>query len=145
MRTAIVSWIRRLRHGAPHDHAVPRIRAIRGAIDIAVDEPDAVHDAVITLVAELEHRNVLVPDQVISAIFTATPDIRSMFPALAARAAGWGAVPLLCATEIAVPGSLPRCIRVMAHVELPAQQAVEHVYLRGATALRPDIAGQSRA
>lgn len=142
MPASLAAWIRRMHDGAPCHHPAPRIRAIRGAIDIPADECDAVRDAVITLVAELEHRNVIVPDQVISAIFTATPDITSMFPALAARAAGWGAVPLLCATEIVVPGSLPRCIRVMVHVELPAQQMVEHVYLRGAAALRPDLARQ---
>jgi chorismate mutase len=141
MPASIVAWVRRMRDGAPRHHPASAVRAIRGAIDIPADEPDAVHDAVLTLVAEVEYRNVLVPDQVISAIFTATPDITSMFPALAARAAGWGAVPLLCATEISVPGSLPRCIRVMVHAELPGQQVVEHVYLRGAAALRPDLTG----
>ena len=145
MPASIMAWIRRMRDGARRNGSPLRVRAIRGAIDIPADEPDAVHDAVRTLVGELERRNVLVPDQVISAIFTATSDITSMFPALAARAAGWNTVPLLCTTELAVPGALPRCIRVMVHVELPAQQVVEHVYLRGAAVLRPDLAGQPRA
>jgi chorismate mutase len=116
-----------------------RVRAIRGAIAIEHDTPDAIHEATATLVREIVRRNQLEIDQIISAVFTSTPDLTSAFPALAARE-GWQAVPLLCATEIAVPGSLPMCIRILVHVERPARLgAVEHVYLGAAAVLRPDL------
>jgi chorismate mutase len=98
-----------------------------------------VHAAVIELVREIGLRNDLRPEAIISAQFTATPDVKSAFPAKAAREAGWTAVPMLCTLEIDVPGALPRCIRVMIHANVPAGRDVEHVYLRGATALRPDL------
>jgi chorismate mutase len=86
-------------------------------------------------------RNELTTDDVISVIFTATPDLTAEFPALAARKLGFHEVPLLCASEIAVPHALPRVIRIMAHVETDKpRSAMQHVYLRGATALRLDIA-----
>ena len=139
MTSSIRALLGRLR-GASHGSGSPlRIRAIRGAVDIPADDPDAVRRSVATLVSTLERRNGLVPERIISAIFTATPDITSTFPALAARAAGWDAVPLMCATEIAVPGALPLCIRVLVHVEMPAHQAVAHVYLGAAASLRPDL------
>jgi chorismate mutase len=86
-------------------------------------------------------RNELTPDDVISVLFTATHDLTAEFPALAARKIGFHDVPLMCALEIHVPGAMPRVIRLMAHVETgrPRSQ-VQHVYLRGATALRLDIA-----
>ena len=121
-------------------HVSTRVRAIRGAIDVPRDDPDAIHAAVGELVGALIEQNALGTDRIISAIFTTTPDITSMFPALAARDAGWNAVPLLCATELAVPGSLPLCIRVLVHAELPVGHIVRHVYLGGAVALRPDLA-----
>ena len=81
------------------------------------------------------------PADLISILFTATPDLVSEFPALAARELGLGDVPLMCATEIAVPHALPRVLRLMAHVETPRERAdISHVYLRGAVALRRDIA-----
>ena len=145
MPASLAAWIRRLRRGEWAPARATRVRASRGANDLPIDDAVAIRDAVTVLVATLMHRNALTPDQIISAFFTATPDITSMFPAMAARDADWGAVPLLCATEIPVPGSLPRCIRVMVHVELPATRSVEHVYLRGAAALRPDLAGWAPA
>jgi chorismate mutase len=86
-------------------------------------------------------RNSLVVDDLVSVIFTSTPDLRSTFPAAAARTLGIGDVPLLCAQEIDVEGSLPRVVRVMAHVALDRPRSeVSHVYLRGAEVLRQDLA-----
>ena len=136
----ISEWIGRRRGDARRREAATRIRGIRGAIDVEADDPNAVCAAVSVLVATLEERNGIEADRIISAIFTTTPDIRCMFPARAARDAGWGDVPLLCATEIGVPGSLPLCVRVLVHVELPpGRTTVEHVYLGRAAALRPDL------
>ena len=140
MATFMDAWLRRRRAAEKRRAAAARIRGIRGAIDVESDCEDAVRAAVSTLISALERRNALTAEHVISAIFTATPDITCMFPALAARDAGWADVPLLCATEIAVPGSLRLCIRVLVHVELPPERAIEHVYLGRAAALRPDLA-----
>ena len=86
-------------------------------------------------------RNVLTTDDVISVIFTATPDLTAEFPALAARKLGFNEVPLLCASEIDVPHALPRVVRLMAHIETDRPRSeIQHVYLRGAVALRLDIA-----
>ncbi len=86
-------------------------------------------------------RNELTTDDVISVLFTATPDLTAEFPALAARKLGFHDVPLICSTEIDVPGALPRVVRLMAHVETDRPRAdIQHVYLRGAVALRQDIA-----
>lgn len=93
------------------------------------------------LVTEVMARNSLVPEDVISVVFTATPDLTAEFPALAARKIGFHDVPLLCATEIGVPGAMPRVVRLLMHVETDKPRpALEHVYLRGAVALRLDIA-----
>lgn len=119
--------------------AATRVAAIRGAIDVRTDTPAEVHAAVVELVRQIAERNDLAPEAIISAQFTATPDVKSAFPAKAARDAGWSLVPMLCTLEIDVPGALPRCIRVMLHANLPASREVEHVYLRGAVALRPDL------
>jgi chorismate mutase len=132
-------WLERRRARERRRAAAARIRGIRGAIGVDADNRESVRAAVSALIANLERRNALGPHEIISAIFTTTPDITSMFPAQAARDAGWGEVPLLCATEIAVPGSLPRCIRVLVHVELPPDRRIEHVYLGAATSLRPDL------
>lgn len=117
------------------------VRAIRGAIQVEANEREAILAGVTELVTEVMARNELTTDDVISVIFTATPDLNAEFPALAARKLGFHDVPLICATEIDVPGALPRVVRLMAHVETdkPRQQ-IQHVYLRGAVALRLDIA-----
>ncbi|MEU3017038.1 MULTISPECIES: chorismate mutase [unclassified Nocardiopsis] len=117
------------------------VRAIRGAVQVDADEREQVLEATTELVSEVMRRNGLTTDDVISVLFTATPDLTSEFPALAARGVGFADVPLMCASEIAVPGALPRVVRLMAHVETPlARTEVQHVYLRGAQALRLDIA-----
>src|SRR4051812_44679118 len=92
------------------------------------------------LVRELLVRNDLSTDALISIVFTATPDLTAEFPAYAARQMGLTDVPLLCTTEIAVPNSMPRVLRLLAHVETSLTRAeVRHVYLRGASALRTDL------
>ncbi|MFD6951230.1 chorismate mutase [Nocardiopsis sp. TSRI0078] len=117
------------------------VRAIRGAVQVDADERDQVLEATAELVSEVMRRNALEADDVISVLFTATPDLRSEFPALAARKLGFTDVPLMCATEIAVPHALPRVVRLMAHVETDRPRSdLQHVYLRGAQALRLDIA-----
>ena len=114
------------------------MNAIRGAIQIDEDTPDAIGRAVEKLCAEISGQNQLAPTEIISAIFTLTPDLSSAFPAASARRQGWGDVPMICAQEIAVPGALPRVCRVLLHVR--RDKAVTHVYLEGARALRPDLA-----
>lgn len=117
------------------------VRAVRGAIQVDADERDQILAATTELVTEVMRRNGLTTDDVISVIFTATPDLTAEFPALAARKLGFHEVPLLCATELNVPHALPRVIRLMAHIETDRPRSkVQHVYLRGATALRLDIA-----
>jgi chorismate mutase len=117
------------------------VRAIRGATQVAADDRDEVLAATRELVSTVLERNQLDSADLISILFTATPDLVSEFPALAARELGLGDVPLMCATEIAVPHALPRVLRLMAHVDTPKARAeVQHVYLRGAEALRRDIA-----
>ncbi|MDP9435681.1 MAG: chorismate mutase [Actinomycetota bacterium] len=116
------------------------VRAVRGATQVDEDDRALVLDATTELLVAVLQRNDLDPDDLISVIFTATPDLRAEFPAYAARQMGITDVPLLCATEIAVPGSMPRVLRLLAHVEtdLPRAQ-VRHVYLRGAAGLRTDL------
>lgn len=115
-------------------------RAVRGAIQVDADERDQVLAATTELLTEVLVRNALVPEDLISVVFTATPDLVSEFPAYAARQMGITDVPLLCAAEIAVPGAMPRVLRLLAHVEtaLPRSE-VRHVYLRGAAQLRTDL------
>jgi len=117
------------------------LRAIRGAISVDRDAPAAIYDATRELLSAIVARNAVATDDIISVIFTVTPDLRSAFPALAARQMGWLDVPLLCTMEIPVPGALERCIRVLLHVETTRPRAqVQHVYLRAAEVLRPDQA-----
>jgi len=115
------------------------VRGIRGATVVEQDTPAHVLAATRELLDALVRANGLAPGDVISAIFTTTPDIRSEFPARAARELGWQDVALLGATEMAVPTGIPRCIRVLLHVETDRSAArVTHVYLHAAAALRPD-------
>src|SRR5215469_9013271 len=117
------------------------VRAIRGAIQVEANDRDAILEGTAELVAAVMSRNDLTPDDVISVLFTMTPDLTAEFPALAARKIGFHAVPLMCATEIPVPGAMPRVVRLMAHVETDRPRSeIQHVYLRGAAALRLDIA-----
>ncbi|MCW2607649.1 MAG: chorismate mutase [Frankiales bacterium] len=116
------------------------VRAVRGAIQVDEDDRQQVLDATTELLTAVLERNALVPDDLISVVFTATPDLVSEFPAYAARQMGITDVPLLCATEIAVAAAMPRVLRLLAHVETDLPRAdVRHVYLRGAAALRTDL------
>jgi chorismate mutase len=118
----------------------PSVRAVRGATTVDDDTPEAITERVVALLRQILDRNRLVEDDIISILFTATEDIVSTFPATAARSMGLGAVPLICARELSITGSVPRCIRVMLHVttELPRDQ-IHHVYLEGAQGLRDDL------
>jgi chorismate mutase len=117
------------------------VRAIRGAVQVDANDRAAVIEGTTELVAAVMSRNGLVTDDVISVLFTATPDLTAEFPALAARKIGFQDVPLLCTAEIDVPGAMPRVVRLLMHVETDRpRSAVQHVYLRGAAALRLDIA-----
>ena len=117
------------------------VRAIRGAVQLDEDERDHLLASVDELIREILGQNRLDTDDLVSMIFTATPDLRSEFPALAARQLGIGDVPLLCAQELDIEGAMPRVIRVLVHAETDRAKAeVRHVYLRGAAALRRDLA-----
>jgi chorismate mutase len=119
------------------------VRGIRGATTVARDEPALILDATERLLHEIVERNGFAPADVASALFTVTPDLVSEFPAAAARRMGWTLVPLLNFTEIGVPGRLERCIRVLIHINTDvAQDRIQHVYLEGATVLRPDLTGR---
>ncbi len=95
-----------------------------------------------TLVTEMLRRNEVGHDDLVSIIFTATGDLTAEFPATAARALGLGDVPLLCARELDIEGGMPRCIRILAHLETDRDRSeLRHVYLEGARALRDDLPG----
>ena len=116
------------------------VRAIRAAIQIDRNDRELILEGASELVREMLRRNRLGTDDLISVVFTATPDLTAEFPAYAARLMGMTDVPLLCATEIAVPGAMPRVLRLLAHVETSlARSEIAHPYLRGAAALRRDL------
>lgn len=117
-----------------------RVRAIRGATTASENTVEAIREAVKELLDELERRNQLDPDDIISAIFTATRDLDAIFPAQIARERShWDHVALLDVQQMHVKGSLERCIRFLIHVNTPASKVeIYHPYLRGAKNLRPD-------
>src|SRR5512138_2892241 len=117
------------------------IRGIRGATTVSADQPDLILQATCELLeAILAENEGLRTEHVASAIFTVTDDLTSTFPAQGARQMGWGLVPMMCAREIPVPGSLPRVIRVLVHWNTEvSQDEITHVYLSEAVKLRPDL------
>jgi chorismate mutase len=116
------------------------VRGVRGAVTVDEDRPELVLAATERLLRALVDDNGLATGDIASALFTVTPDLRSQFPAAAARRMGWTLVPLLNFTEIPIPDGLPRCIRVLLHVNTEkTQDAIVHVYLDGARVLRPDL------
>lgn len=117
------------------------VRAIRGATQLEVDDREHLFERTIELVSEVVRQNDLAHEDLVSILFTCTPDLTSDFPATAAREMGMGDVPLMCSVEIDVAGAMPRVVRLMVHVNLerPRDQ-VRHVYLHGATGLRRDLA-----
>jgi chorismate mutase len=117
------------------------IRGIRGATTVSADEPDLILEATRELLEAILDANAsMKPEDVGSALFTVTDDLASTFPAQAARQMGWGLVPMMCAREIPVPGSLRKVIRVLVHWNTDmSQNEITHVYLRDAVKLRPDL------
>ena len=128
------------RNQPPGEELSVTVRAVRGATQVDRNDRDELLDATAELVRAVLERNELEPDDLISVIFTATPDLTADFPAYAARAMGITDVPFLCATEIDVPGAMPRVVRLLAHVDTArTRHDIRHVYLRGASALRTDL------
>ncbi|CAL9383285.1 Chorismate mutase AroH [Streptomyces sp. enrichment culture] len=118
-----------------------KVRAVRGAVQLDRDEAGHMDERVSQLLTAILERNALTADDLISVWFTATPDLRSDFPAAAARKLGIVDVPLICAQELDVAGAMPRVVRILAHVETGLTKAeISHVYLGAAAALRKDIA-----
>ena len=117
------------------------VRGIRGATTVPENTREAILEATSELLDALVRANDVNREQVASAFFTTTPDLNAEFPAVAARDAGWTDVPLMCGHEMSVPGGLPRCLRLLLHVNTErALHEIRHIYLRGAVALRPDLA-----
>jgi chorismate mutase len=117
------------------------VRGIRGATTVERNDAAEIKEATQELLQIILAENALSTEDLVSVIFTVTPDLNADFPASSAREIGWELVPLLCATEIPVPGSLSRCIRVLIHVNTSRRQTeIVHVFLRKATALRKDLA-----
>ena len=115
-------------------------RGVRGATTVDRNDREEILSATRQLLALMVRRNGIDRHDVASAIFTTTPDLDAEFPALAARQLGWLDVPLLCSHELGVPGSLPHCIRVLVHWNTErAQSEIEHIYIRDAARLRPDL------
>jgi chorismate mutase len=117
------------------------VRGVRGAITVQSNQPEAIYMATTELLEALHKANPTMHlEDLASALFTVTEDLNSAYPARAARQMGWEQVPLMCAREIPVPNSLPRCIRVLLHWNTDlSQSSVQHVYLGEADVLRPDL------
>jgi chorismate mutase len=120
-----------------------RLRGIRGATTVESNTKDAILEATHELLAAMIEANSVRQDDVASVFFSTTPDLDAEFPAVAARQLGWSHVALMCAHEMAVPGSLPMCLRILMHANTSkAQSDMQFVYLRGAGVLRPDLANE---
>jgi chorismate mutase len=116
------------------------MRGVRGAITVDENTAEQISNATQELLTEMLVKNSLNTEDIISAIFTVTPDLDAYFPASSAREIGWERVPMICSNEIPVPGALPRCIRVLLHVETSlTQKEINHIYLRDAKKLRKDL------
>lgn len=116
------------------------VTALRGATTVSADDEALIADATRELLRALLERNALQPSHVVSAFFTCTSDLTAAYPAQAARDMGWQRVPMLCAADLPVRGALPRCIRVLLHVNAAAGAAApRHAYLREAASLRGDL------
>lgn len=119
---------------------MPAVRALRGATTVDADTSEQISERVQALLQQMLERNDVDKDDCISILFTATDDIHSMFPALAARGMGFGDVPLICARELDITGGTPRCVRIMMHINTDkARDELHHVYLEGAKGLRDDL------
>jgi chorismate mutase len=118
-----------------------RLRALRGAVTVDRNDADSILEGTEELVREVMERNQLAAEDMVSCIFTCTPDLDAEFPAVAARRLGLDGVPLICAREIDVPDALPRVIRLMVHCYADDGRPSQHVYLREAAGLRRDLEG----
>ena len=119
-----------------------RLRGVRGATTVDANTREAILEATTELLSALIEANAITADDVASAFFTTTPDLTAEFPAVAARETfGWSHVALMCGHEMNVPGSLPMCLRILLHVNTDRKPAeIRFIYLRGARALRADVA-----
>lgn len=116
------------------------VRAFRGATQLSADTKEEMKSAVMELLKEILSSNSLTTDDLISILFTATPDLQSDFPAAGIREFGLLDLPLICAQELDIKGALPRTIRLMIHANSPlSRKEISHIYLRGAAVLRPDL------
>jgi chorismate mutase len=116
------------------------VRGLRGATTCDADTPEAIGERTRELILELMSRNEIEHDDVISVLFTTSVDLTSTFPASAAREVGFGDIPLMCASEINVPGSMSKCIRIMMHIYTTRTRSeIHHVYLHNAQSLRDDL------
>ena len=116
------------------------IRALRGATTVDEDTVEQVTERTVALLTEMLERNGVDHDDLISILFTATDDVRSVFPATAARTMGLGDVPLICARELDIVGGTPQCVRIMVHLESDRSKAdLRHIYHHGARSLRDDL------
>ncbi len=119
-------------------------RGVRGATTVETNSRGAILEAARELLEALIEANGFEVEDVASAFFTTTADLKAEFPALAAREMGWTDVALLCGHEMDVPGSLPMCLRTLVHVNTDrSAREIRHIYLRGATVLRPDVRDRS--
>ncbi|MFY9783822.1 MAG: chorismate mutase [Acidimicrobiales bacterium] len=120
--------------------STPMLRGLRGATSCAANTPEEITDVTQELLLEMLERNDVRHDDVVSVLFTTTPDLTAIFPATAARGVGFGDIPLLCASEIDVPGAKPLTLRVLMHAYTERDRNdLRHVYLRGAQSLRDDL------
>ena len=121
-------------------------RGIRGAITVAANDADAIVAATRKLLARIVALNGVQVEDVVSVVFSATPDLNAAYPARAAREMGWGNTPLMCVQEMAVTGSLPRCVRVLVQWNTDRRaERIQHVYLGEARVLRPDLVKEGEA
>jgi chorismate mutase len=121
------------------DRSADRLWAVRGAVQVDRNDSDAILAATEELVGEVMARNELSAEAMVSCIFTVTPDLDAEFPAVAARRLGLDGVPLLCASEVPVPGAMPRVIRLLVHYYAAARHRPVHAYLGETQALRSDL------
>ncbi len=118
------------------------VRALRGATTVDVDSVEQIQQRAVELLTAMVERNGVDHEDIISVLFTATDDLHSAFPATAARHAGFGDVPLICARELDIVDATPMCVRIMMHISTErARSELRHVYLEGAAGLRDDLPG----
>lgn len=121
-----------------------KVAGIRGAVSVGQNKRDDILNSTRILLQEMVDRNCLQVEDIISVIFTATPDLNAAFPAEAARQMGWTATALMDAVEIPVPGSMPKVIRILIHVNVPDDFHSTHVYMGNCQTLRPDLSGNGQ-